>query len=202
MTLDAFLARPAGAVCVRPDGATATGPAPAALLAGSFNPVHAGHVALAAAAGRALARPVDFELSVVNVDKPPLSPAEVRRRLAGLAGVGPVWLTAAPTFAEKAALFPGTAFVVGHDTAVRLLDPKYTGDSAAARDAALAALLAGGTRFVVGGRLDAAGRFRVWDGAGCPPHLAGLFVGLAEADFRHDLSSTALRAAGTRVAHG
>ena len=201
MTVAEFVAQPVGRLCVQPTGHTRVEPSPAALLAGSFNPVHAGHFALAAAASRALGCPVAFELSLANVDKPDLDAAEVTRRLAQFVGVAPVWLTARPTFTQKAALFPGTAFVLGHDTALRLIDPKYYGGSAGDRDQALADLLAAGTRFVVGGRLDLFGRFCVWDGAGCPPGLAGLFVALTEADFRADVSSTALRAAGgTRVA--
>src|SRR5688572_32938983 len=42
-----------------------------------------------------------------------LDPAEVERRVAQFRGVGPVWVTRAATFAEKAELFPGAVFVVG-----------------------------------------------------------------------------------------
>ena len=38
---------------------------------------------------------------------------EVRRRLAQCTWRAPLWLTRAPTFAEKALLFPGVVFVVG-----------------------------------------------------------------------------------------
>ena len=55
------------------------------------------------------------------------------RRVAQFAEVGPVWLTRAATFAEKAALFPGAAFVLGWDTAVRVIDPKYYGGKAESR---------------------------------------------------------------------
>jgi hypothetical protein len=183
--------------CVERDGTVRHGPPfPVALLPGSFNPLHHGHLALAAAAGRHLGVPVAFELSRANVDKPPLDDAEVARRAAQFRGVGPVWVTAAPTFVEKARLFPGAAFVVGYDTAERLLDPRYCGGDPAARDAVLRGLSAGGCRVVVGGRADAAGAFRVWGGAGLPAEFAGLFVPLAEADFRADVSSTAIRNGG------
>jgi hypothetical protein len=141
--------------------------------------------------------PVHFELSVANADKPELPPDEVERRVAQFAGVAPVWVTRAATFGEKADLFPGCAFVLGWDTAVRVIDPKYYGDEAG-RDAALAKLLECGCRLVVGGRADGEGRFRVWDGGGVAREFAELFVALAEADFRADVSSTALRGPGGR----
>jgi hypothetical protein len=184
------------AVCVEPDGSRRTGgPRPLALLPGSFNPLHHGHTGLAAAAERLLGVPVAFELSVVNVDKPGLTDAEADRRAAQFRGLAPVWLTRAPTFAEKARLFPGAALVVGHDTAVRLIDPRYYAGDLDRRDAALAGILAVGGRVVVGGRL-ADGRFCVWDAGAAGERFRELFVPLPEAAFRADVSSTELRGKG------
>jgi hypothetical protein len=178
-------------VCVEL-GTARTEPKPAALLSGSFNPLHHGHTSLARAAARHLGVEVHFELSTANADKPELPPDEVERRVAQFAGVGPVWVTRAATFEAKAELFPGTAFVLGWDTAVRVIDPKYYGGEVE-RDAALRKLLACGCRLVVGGRTDSQGAFRVWDGGGFAEEFAGLFVPLAEEDFRADVSSTELR---------
>ena len=61
-------------------------------------------------------------------------------------------LTGAPTFHRKARLFPGTAFVIGWDTAVRLVDPRYYGDSEDAMLGALADMWSRGCRFLVAGR--------------------------------------------------
>ena len=141
---------------------------------------------------RELGVPVHFELSVTNADKPELPRDEVERRLAQFTGVAPVWLTRAATFEAKAALFPGAAFVLGWDTAVRVIDPKYYGGEGG-RDAALRKLLDCGCKMVVGGRLDTDGSFRVWDGGKVAVPFAELFVPLTEADFRVDVSSTELR---------
>ncbi|MBY0456256.1 MAG: hypothetical protein K2V38_02845, partial [Gemmataceae bacterium] len=160
---DLFQNRPA--VCVDPGGGARVSPRPAALLPGSFNPLHHGHTALAAVAAARLGAEVHFELSVTNADKPELPPEEAERRVAQFRGVAPVWVTRAAAFEKKADLFPGAAFVLGWDTAVRLLDPKYYGGPGG-RDAALRKLLARGCRVVVGGRLDASGAFRVWEPGG------------------------------------
>src|SRR5262245_29728782 len=95
------------AICVEPDGATRAEPKPLALLPGSFNPLHHGHLALAAAASGRLGVPVHFELSVTNADKAELEPAEVERRVAQFAGLAPVWVTRTAVFEKKADLFPG-----------------------------------------------------------------------------------------------
>lgn len=176
--------------CHEPDGTVRTGgPLPVAILPGSFNPLHNGHTDLAAAAAARLGVAVAFELSITNADKPELTPDEVIRRTRQFAGVGAVWVTRAATFVAKAELFPGVTFVVGFDTAARLVDPKYYGSDISRRDACLRGLRGSGCRVIVGGRVDREGNFRMWGG----DVFGGLFVSLSEDDFRADVSSTQLR---------
>jgi Cytidylyltransferase-like len=170
---------------------------PTALLPGAFNPVHAGHLGLADVAAQLLRLPVAFELSVANVDKPGLDPAEVRRRAAQFAGRAALWLTHAARFVQKAELFPGAVFVVGADTAVRIVDPRYYGEPARLHDA-LDRVRERGCRFLVACRVDAAGRCVGPADVPVPPRWRDLFAGIPAERFRLDLSSTELRARRTR----
>ena len=171
----------------------ADAPTPRFLLPGSFNPLHAGHRGMFDAATRRLGPGGAFELSVTNVEQPPLGDDEFDRRAAACAGCQHVWLTRAPTFAEKARLFPGAVFVVGADTAARIVQPRFYGDSAERMRAALEEIRAAGCRFLVAGRVDGAGRFVERGGLGLHDAVADLFEAIAEAEFRLDVSSTMLR---------
>lgn len=192
--LTAFLLGQVPAVCVEPDGwARAGGPTPTTLLPGSFNPLHEGHRTLAAVAARQLGAAAAFELTVVNADKPPLADAEVRCRLAQFAWHAPVWLTRAPTFPEKAHLFPGATFVVGADTAARIVSPRFYQDSEERMAEALADFRRQGGRFLVAGRVDPAGRFVGLDDLDMPAAHRDLFTAIPASEFRLDISSTSLR---------
>src|SRR5215467_13595686 len=89
--IDRLLAGEVDRVTAQPDGQLAlSAPRLPVLLPGSFNPLHHGHVLLARAAEEIRQQPLAFELSVINVDKPPLESRTVRERLAQFAGKSPV----------------------------------------------------------------------------------------------------------------
>ena len=170
-----------------------------ALLPGSYHPLHAGHLALAEAAAELLRRQVVFELSLVNADKAALGLPEAQRRAAQFAGRAPLVLSRLPLFSAKAACFPGAAFIVGVDTAVRLLDARFYGGSRAAMEQALAAVARCGGSFLVAGR-RVGDRYRTLADLDrtLPVGLRRLFRELPEHSFRCDLSSSEIRARGAR----
>ena len=177
-----------------PDAGAIDGPR-VALLSGAFNPVHEGHLELArVAAGRVdggHARPV-FELPLVNADKSPIDVSEGRRRAQQFAGRAPLVLTREPLFTGKARLLPGCTFVVGADTAERIVDPRFYGDDASGVAAALEALRAQGARLLVAARRVGERMVALADVA-VPQGFEDLFEAIPEDAFRSDLASTALR---------
>jgi nicotinamide mononucleotide (NMN) deamidase PncC len=161
------------------------------LFPGSFNPLHAAHTRMAEVAEERFGGRIIFELSIANVDKPPLDFIEIADRLEQFKERR-VLLTRAATFVEKAMIAPGCVFIVGVDTLVRIGDPTYYGDDPTKRDAAIAAIAQSGCRFLVFGRV-ANGGFQTLSDVFVPKALRGLCDKVLESDFRDDISSTALR---------
>jgi hypothetical protein len=187
-----LLAGRVGTITLGPDGSQHVDEPPRGpLLSGAFNPLHAGHLGMAAAAARLSGAPAVFELAVRNADKGELTEAEVARRAAQFVGRAPLLLSTAPLFSQKARLYPGATFVLGYDTAVRLLDPRYYGGA----DGLLVALneiRAAGCHILVAGRV-VDGRFHTLADLNIPPCYEDLVAPIPEELFRADISSTDLR---------
>jgi hypothetical protein len=195
--IDQLLAGEIDRVTAQPDGQMMlSAPRPLMLLPGSFNPLHEGHVLLARVAEELRQQRLAFEISVTNVDKPPLAGKTVRCRLAQFAWKSPVELTRAPTFVDKSRLFPRTTFVIGADTAERLVAPRYYGDDEARMYVALEEIANSGGSFLVAVRIDAAGRVRALNDIPVPRRYADLFTEIPEHRFRFDTSSSEIRARG------
>ncbi len=192
--IEYLVAHPGGAV--RPGGSEGYS-VPAVILPGSFNPLHDGHRALAAAAGRATGERVAYELSMTTVDKPSLSGVEVRQRARQFEN-STLLLTRAPRMWEKADLFPGVTFAVGYDTAVRVLELRFYGDAEptahAERGRALRHIGDRGCSFLVGGR-ERDGRFMTVADLVLPGAFKDLFVALDDPALLEtaDISSIELR---------
>lgn len=162
-----------------------------AVLSGSFNPLHRGHYGLRSAAADLLGASVLFELSVVNADKGRLPAMELTRRLRQFRD--PVAITAAPLFQDKARLFPGCWFVIGFDTAVRILAPQYYQNGESGMRQVLASLHQAGHRFLVAARSIDGGTAQTLRDLAVPKGLEYLFRELPVHRFRDDISSTELR---------
>ena len=123
---------------------------------------------------------------------------EVRDRIAQFAWKSSVELTRAPTFVEKSRLFPRTTFVIGADTAERLVAPKYYGDDEDRMQIALEEIANSGGSFLVAVRIDAGGRLRALSDIAVPRRYSDLFSEIPEHRFRLDTSSSEIRARGRR----
>jgi hypothetical protein len=104
-------------------------------------------------------------------------------------------LTRAPTFGEKAELLPGTIFVIGWDTAFRVLERRfYPGGKL---ESSLEAIAERECRFLVAARRDEH-RLRTLDELTVPARFRDLFSAIPPELFEEDISSTAIREAWLR----
>ena len=164
---------------------------PQVIFPGAFNPIHEGHQQIIDTAKEHYGCDVVLEISVTNVEKHPLNFIEIERRCHDIAPRNYV-LTNAPTFLEKSSLFPGCKFVVGTDTLIRIADPAFYNNSIEARNAALRLLEERKHEFLVFGR-EIKNAFTTLRELEIPAELRAMSVGIPEADFRVDQSSSDIR---------
>jgi hypothetical protein len=166
-------------------------PTPKLVFPGAFNPLHDAHREMAAIAERRLGLPVLFEISVTNVEKPPLDYEEMQAR-AGQFGDQRLCFTAAPTFVEKSEIFSGATFIVGADTIARIADPRYYGGSQERCRSAIHSIAAHDCRFLMFARaMDQ--QVKSLAELGLPEELYGLCEEVPVEEFRREISSTELR---------
>lgn len=192
--LDRVLAGDFNWVAVSPQGRLTPGRTwpNIAMLSGAFNPLHAGHRQMVSVAAERLQQEVYFELPLINAGKGPLEPAIAEQRLAQFAGRSTVILTRAPLFSQKADMFPHSVFVIGVDTAERLIQPRFYNNDSAEMLASFETIRRAGCRFLVAGRLDD-GRFMTLRDVDLPAGYRELFTEIPEDQFRLDISSTDIR---------
>lgn len=181
---------------IRRDGLPERGEnAPKAVFPGAFNPLHSGHRNMAAIAEDLLGVPVDFELSILNVDKPPLDYLEMDRRSGQFEPPQTVWLSRLATFEAKSRRFPEATFVVGADTLRRIAELRYYDNSEATRRRALEQIASQGCRFLVFARAESGRLVRLSD-LKLPEPLRSICREVPPERFREDISSTEIRRCG------
>ena len=202
--LTKFLAREAELVVISAKGkALETVPRPEKgrllVFPGSFDPLHEGHTKLAEAALDATKQrdaeepSLLYEISLKNADKGVIDVKQAEERLLQFKKANAaVALTRRALYVEKSQLFGPCDFVMGADTASRVLDAKYYGGVEGLAEA-LDTLRSRGCGFVVAGRLGAQSFVDAHEAlASAPDSHRDMFLEIP--DFRVDISSTELRA--------
>lgn len=165
---------------------------PSLIFPGAFDPIHKGHMEMKRIAEKHAAMSALFEISVFNVDKPPLDYWEMQKRHASLTDLGELVFTSAATFVEKAAIFPEATFIVGADTIKRIANITYYQQDPQHRDRAINELVRRGARFLVFGRFNE-GHFNTLEDLDLPVALQAICEQVPESRFRDDVSSTLIR---------
>ena len=98
------------------------------ILSGSFNPLHEGHIELLKASSKEFKKKPLFEISIKNVDKSEINFNDLMDRINQFKSLGKLVVTNSAKFEEKSKIFKESIFVIGYDTALRLVDSKYYSD--------------------------------------------------------------------------
>ena len=98
------------------------------ILSGSFNPLHEGHIELLKASSKEFKKNPLYEISIKNVDKSKINFNDLINRINQFKSLGKLVVTNSAKFEEKSNIFKKSIFVIGYDTALRLVDDKYYDD--------------------------------------------------------------------------
>ena len=98
------------------------------ILSGSFNPLHEGHIELLKASSKEFKKNPLYEISIENVDKSKINFNDLINRINQFKSLGKLVVTNSAKFEEKSNIFKKSIFVIGYDTALRLVDDKYYDD--------------------------------------------------------------------------
>lgn len=159
------------------------------ILSGSFNPLHNGHIGLLKTAKNMIKLEPFFEISISNVDKSNITLEDLNSRISQFDNVGKLLITNSPTFEDKSNIFKKSIFVIGYDTAERILQDKYYNDSTTG---ALQEIYNFGCSFLVAGRkVDK--EFLTSSDLNLKDNYKRMFKEIPEKKFRMDISSSYLR---------
>tara|TARA_B100000029_G_C17521544_1_gene940095 strand:- start:4 stop:642 length:639 start_codon:yes stop_codon:yes gene_type:complete len=165
------------------------------ILSGSFNPIHSAHIQLVNIAAKIVKKPILFELSIKNQEssKGLLKMKELEKRILQFKNIGDLVITNLPTFEEKSFIFKNSVFVVGYDTANRILDKNYySNKSDKSLIKILSSIYKNNCTFLVAGRLHL-DQFKTLKDLKIPKGFESMFQEIDQKKFRSDQSSTKIR---------
>ena len=165
---------------------------PKAIIPGSFNPLHKGHIELYNFSKKLFNRDVFFEISISNVDKPNLLEKELDLRVEQFKNNYPLLITNASKFHMKSDLFQEINFIIGVDTAIRLFDKKYYQNDQNLMHRSIMQIYNNGCKFYVAGRMHK-GQFITLEDINVDNYYKDIFFPINESEFREDITSSEIR---------
>ncbi|MBC78319.1 MAG: hypothetical protein CL745_01765 [Chloroflexi bacterium] len=163
------------------------------ILSGSFNPLHYGHTKLLDYSSNKFDRNKFYEISISNVDKPDINIEDLISRLENFQNDEKIIITRSSRFFEKANLFPNSYFVIGYDTAIRVLDESYLAPDESLDDL-FYVIKNKLCKFIVAGRANTTiPKFNNLNLNDVIQKYRTFFYIIEEKEFREDISSTEKR---------
>lgn len=137
-----------------------------------------------------------FEMTLNNADKGLISREIIEKRIGQFKSKRlPIVLTKYPLFELKCKLFNNCIFVIGLDTAMRLINPKYYENDKMKMLLSFERVRHYGCKFLVAGRKSHKDEvFKKFEDLEFPDEVRDLFEEITEEEFRYDISSSEIRA--------